>query len=233
MRFFFALLCIAITVPALGAPDLNGTWVLTRGGKLHPPALTEYGRAFKDSYDFKNDDPSLLCVPASWTRVFSNPNTPLEFTQSDDGIRMRHELFDIDRIVAFSTTDQGLSHQPGDLAYPTLGDSVAWYDGDDLLVHTVNYGDEIRVLSTIRNWAGVPQSPLMVTIERYRREGDQVLLDILHFDPIMYTEPLQASYRFRRESEWAVENYDCEPEDAMIVTPDQTSQAESTQSLQR
>lgn len=229
MRCLFALLSIAVSVPALSAPDLNGTWVLTRGGKLHPPALTDYGRSFKESYDFKNDDPSLLCIPASWTRVFSNPNTPLEFIQSDENVRMRHELFDIDRNVTLATTNSGRSHQPGDLAYPTLGDSVAWYDDDELLIHTVNYGDEIRVLSTIRNWAGMPQSPLMVTLERYRRAGDQIQLSITHFDPIMYTEPLQATYYFRRETEWAVENYDCEPEDAMVITPEQINRATTTQ----
>lgn len=220
MRSGLSLVAIVAAMPVLADPDLGATWILTGGGSLNPPTLTAYGTAFRDDYDFKNDDPSLLCIPASWTRVFSNPNTPFELSQAEDHIRIRHELFDIDRIVPLSTGDQDLYHQPGDLAYPTLGDSIAWYDGDHLLIHSTNYGDEVRVLSTIRNWAGLPQSPLMVTLERWRREGDRLLLDITHFDPVMYTEPLVASYRFRLETEWRVDNYDCEPDEASVVTAD-------------
>lgn len=216
MRLLLALLSIAFALPVQGEPDVDGTWILTGGGKQHPPVLTAYGASFKTSYDFKNDDPSLLCIPASWARVFANPNTPFEITQNNAGVRIRHELFDIDRTVPLSIN---FMHHRGEPKYPTLGDSVAWYDGDDLLIHTINYGDKSRVLSTIRNWAGIPQSPLMVTLERYRVKDDRLLLEITHFDPIMYTEPLVASYRFRRETEWTVEHYGCDPEWARVVTP--------------
>ena len=220
MRWLAGLVGVALAMPVLAEPDLGATWILTGGGRLHPPALTALGAPFQADYDFRYDDPSLLCIPASWTRVFSNPNTPFELTQYDDRVRIRHELFDVDRTVPLLQDDVPVEHRRGDNNFATLGDSVAWYDGDALLIHTVNYGDEVRVLSTIRNWAGLPQSPLMVTLERWRRDGDRLALTITHFDPVMYTEPLVASYRFRRESEWRVEPYECEPEDAGVVTPE-------------
>jgi len=218
MRILLALLGLALVVQVKGEPNLSGTWILAGGGRLHAPSLTALGASFKDNYDFKNDDPSLLCIPASWTRVFSNPNTPFELIQSGNSVRIRHELFDIDRTVPLS---EDMQHVRGDPHYPTLGDSVAWYDGDDLLIHTVNYGNETRVLSTIRSWAGLPQSALMVTLERYRLEEGHLAMDITHFDPLMYTEPLIASYRFRPESDWSVEHYGCDPEWAMVVTPEE------------
>lgn len=216
MRALLALLGAMFAISAQCEPDFGGTWILTNGGKQHAPVLTAYGASFKSSYDFKNDDPSLLCIPASWARVFANPNTPFEITQNDAGVRIRHELFDIDRTVPLSPD---FMHDRGEPKYSTLGDSVAWYDGDDLLIHTINYGDETRVLSTIRNWAGLPQSPLMVTLERYRIEDGRLLLEITHYDPIMYAELLVASYQFRRETEWTVEHYGCDPDWASVVTP--------------
>jgi hypothetical protein len=217
VRFVFALLGVALAMPAWAEPDLSGTWILTRGGKRHPPAMTEAGAAFRESYDFKKDDPSLLCIPASWSRVFANPNTPFELTQTEESVRIRHELFDVDRTVRLGDE---LDHEIGDTKYPSLGESVAWYDGDDLLIHTNNYGDKTRVLSTGRSWEGLPQSPLMVTLERYRMEGKYLVLDITHFDPLMYTEPLLSTYRFWPETEWEVEHYGCDPATATIVTPE-------------
>jgi hypothetical protein len=221
MRVPLAILIVLTSATARAEPDFSGTWVLTRGGKLMPPQLTSRGLAFKESYDFKNDDPSLLCIPAGWSRVFSNPNTPFEIIQNEDSIRIRHELFDVDRTVSLATEDADLEHRQGDSTYATLGDSIAWYDGDDLLVHSTNFGNHERVLSTIRNWAGMPQSPLMVTLERYHREGDTLDLEIIHFDPIMYSEPLIARHRFVIEQDYEVLPYDCDTEAAVIVSPSQ------------
>lgn len=227
MRVPLAMLIVLAAAAAKAEPDLSGTWVLTRGGKLLPPQLTPRGLAFKENYDFKNDDPALLCIPAGWSRVFSNPNTPFEITQHNGSVRIRHELFDVDRTVLLAKLDSDLVHHRGDSRFATLGDSIAWYEGDDLLIHSTNFGDEERVLSTIRNWAGLPQSPLMVTLERYHREGDTLDLEITHFDPIMYSEPLIARHRFVVEQEYEVLPYDCDMEAAVIVSPSQLSDAES------
>ncbi len=122
------------------------------------------------------------------------------------------------------SSDADLQHVQGDESFATLGQSVAWYDGDDLLIHSTNFGDQERVLSTIRSWAGVPQSPLMVTLERYHREGDSMILEITHFDPIMYTEPLIARHQFEIDDEYEVLPYGCDPETSLIVTPSQLTQ---------
>lgn len=213
-----AVVCLLVGPTASAEPDFSGTWILYRAEQFGKPALTEAGAVFKESYNFKEDDPALQCIPASWTRVYSNPNTPFEILQYEDSIRIRYELFDVVRDV--SLTDKGgpFNHQPNNPDWPTLGDSIAWYDGDEMYIHTINYGDETRVLSTIRGWAGVPQSPLMVTIERYWLEEGSLMLEITHFDPLMYDEPLEVLYPFTLENEFQVEHYGCEPESASVLT---------------
>ena len=205
-------------------PDLNTTWMLYDRGILAEPSLTQAGAKFRAGYDFKTDDPSLQCVPASWTRVFSNPNTPFEIIQSEDNVRIRLELFDIDRTVALVRDGRSYVHQRGDTNYPTLGDSIAWYDGDALLIHSSNFGDDPRVLSTIRNWAGLPQSPMLTTLERFHREDDKLNLEITHFDPLFYDVPLVAKYQFDLEEEFQVQPYGCDPESATIISPETDGQ---------
>ncbi len=218
------LLLLAVTqaVPALAlaAPDLSGVWILYRAEDFGEPQLTPAGEAFRESYDFGKDDPALACIPASWTRVFSNPNTPFEIVQEDGRFSMRHELFDIERKVPVVSGFDHLEHAPGNPGLPTLGASVAWYDGETLLIHTTDYGDESRVLSTIRGWAGLPQSPLMTTLERYELIDGKLSLKITHFDPAMYAEPLVVSYLFDAEPDFTVETYGCEPEAAEVLTLD-------------
>lgn len=219
-KLMVASLCIPLCTPtaSFAAPDFGGVWILYSAEQFATPALTRAGLDFKESYNFREDDPALLCVPASWTRVYSNPNTPFEILQSNDSIRIRYELFDIDRTVPLADISGTLEHKPNNPELPTLGDSVAWYVGDELHIHSQNYGTESRVLSTIRGWAGIPQSSLMVTFERYWLEDADLKLQITHFDPVMYTEPLVVTYSFELEPEYEVEFYGCEPEAASVLT---------------
>jgi len=209
-------------VPSFAAPDLTGTWILYRAERFGQPAMTEVGRSAKDSYDFRTSDPALRCIPASWTRVYSNPNTPLEITLLDDRVRVRYELFDIVReLPLVDPADAGGPREPS-TNFDELGASVGWYDGDTLVIHTNGYGNEARVLSTIRQWAGLHQSPLMTTVERYTRQGDTLDLEITHFDPVMYREPLVVGYTLDLEKEFEVMHYGCDPEDAAINSVEDT-----------
>lgn len=214
-----ALISLVLSVasmPAAAQPDLNGTWILFGGEGFAAPDRTPLNTELQANYDFAHDDPSLHCIPASWTRVYSNPNTPLEIIQHADQVEIRFELFDIRRTIPLIEPGEAPVFQPADPANPTLGENVGWYEGDELVVMSRGYGDEYRVLTTIRGWAGLHQSPLMVTEERYRRGDDELLLDITHFDPLMYRTPLTVNYGLDAEYEWTVAPYNCEPEDAAV-----------------
>jgi len=201
---------------ALATPNLEGVWILYRAEKFGRPMLTAEGQLKKETYDFRVSDPALKCIPASWTRVYSNPNTPLEISQHEDRIDVRYELFDIVRSIPLVDSLENIQFGDASTNFDTLGTSVGWYDGDTLVVHTRNYGDRSRVLTTIRGWAGLNQSSLMTTTERYTRDGDTLLINITHFDPVMLQEPLSVDYTLDLETEFQVLPYGCDPEDASI-----------------
>ncbi len=202
----------------MAAPDLDGVWILYRAEKFGRPKLTAEGQQKKETYDFRVSDPALQCIPASWTRVYSNPNTPLEITGHEDRIEVRYELFDIVRSIPLVDSPDDAQRAGPSSNFDALGSSIGWYDGDTLVVHTNDYGSDSRVLSTIRGWAGLHQSPLMTTTERYTRDGDTLLINITHFDPVMYQEPLSVDYTLDLETEFEVQPYGCDPEDAGVNT---------------
>lgn len=211
------------SMPAVAAPELSAVWTLYRAEQFGTPKLTIEGQRAKEQYDFRTADPALRCIPASWTRVYSNPNTPLEISQHDDRVVIRYELFDIERSIPLVSSTQDIQQQSLSTGFPELGSSLGWYDGDVLVVYTNNYGKDSRVLSTIRQWAGLHQSALMSTVERYRRDGDTLQIEITHFDPVMYQEPLVVGYSLSLETEFVVEHYGCDPEDAGVNSLDESS----------
>ena len=172
-------------------------------------------RRFK-AYDFKKDDPALKCIGTSWTRVWLNPNVVVRITQGGDFVRLQYEWMDIDRrvpIVDPTTKNPKRSNIPG---MPGLGYSAAWYDGDALVIETSDI--EPGYVSTMQEWAGLPQSRMMRTIERFTRAGDLLTIQITHVDPANYREPLDR-HDYLSTTKFELMDYGCNPDDASVVDP--------------
>ena len=99
---------------------------------------------------------------------------------------------------------------------PALGTSVAWYDGDALVIETRDVGP--GYVSTMEEWAGLPQSRMMRTIERLSRAGDLLTIQITHVDPANYRDPLIVTITYPR-TKFELMHYGCDPKDAQITEP--------------
>ena len=220
----FLTLLVSGAVPVRQTPNLSGNWIRSDFGELGPTdssfdleMLTSEGQRLMGSYDFLTDDPAYGCVPASWARVWSNPNVVVQITQAADSIRLRYEWMDIDReipLVDPSETDAPRVRIP---EIPTLGRSMAWYDADTLVVDTVDYSQ--GYVSTITNLAGLPQSRTMHTVERIRRVEDMMTIEITHLDLTVFREPFVMSMTYA-PTEYELLEYGCTPEEAGLVAPD-------------
>jgi hypothetical protein len=212
------VLLLAVSAPAFAQrPDLAGNYMRNGGTTdFGQWKLTDEGaRRFK-AYDFKTDDPALGCIAASWTRVWLNPNVVVQLTQGDDHVRLRYEWMDLDRTIPL--VDPTMPNPPrGSIErHPALGRYAAWYDGDALVIDTVDVGP--GYVSTMEKWAGLPQSRRMRTIERITRVGDMLRIAITHVDPAMYREPLVVTITYPR-TPFELMDYGCNPEDAAVVEP--------------
>jgi hypothetical protein len=205
-----------------GVPDLSGNWIrsdfagLGQSAQLNDEIMTIEGQRQWDAYDFLTDDPAYGCVAASWARIWSNPNVVVQISQSDEFVRLRHEWMDIDRrlpLVDPEVADPERVYMEG---LPTLGRSIAWYDGEALVIDTSDYSP--GYVSTIANLAGLPQSRTMHTVERIRRQGEGLEIEITHLDPTIFREPFVMTIGYAA-TDFELLEYGCSPDDASIVAP--------------
>ena len=205
-----------------GVPDLSGNWIrsdfagLGQSSQLNDELMTIEGQRQWDAYDFLTDDPAYGCVAASWARVWSNPNVVVQITQTDGFIRLRHEWMDIDRRLPLVDPEEADPERVYMEGLPTLGRSIAWYDGETLVIDTTDYSP--GYVSTIANLAGLPQSRTMHTVERIRREGEGLAIEITHLDPTIFREPFVMTIGYAR-TDYELLEYGCSPDDASIVAP--------------
>ena len=197
-------------------PDLSGNWMRGRSVTFNEWAFTTDGQRRFDAYDFRKDDPALGCIAASWTRVWLTANVVVRITQAAGEVRLQYEWMDIDRRIPV-IDPAALNPKRSNIAtMPALGRSAAWYDGDTLVIDTIDFAPGF--ITTMEERAGMPQSRRMHTIERLRRSGDVMTVETTHVDPAYYRAPVLTTIEYRKTS-YELETYACSPEDAAIVSP--------------
>ncbi len=206
----------AVKAPAT-IPDLSVNWIAGGGRTTFSDyQLTEGGEARFKAYDFMKDDPAYMCIGASWTRIWLNPNVVVELRQTKEEIRMRYEWMDIERIIPLVDPLAATVKRNNVKGHPALGYSAAWYDGDTLVIDTVDVAPGYITTMDLR--AGLPQSRRMHTVERLRRDGDILTIETTHVDAANYRTPVTSTIKYRK-TDWEIMKYGCTPEEAAVVAP--------------
>ena len=167
-----------------GRPNLTGAWVQLTGsnrvGRTRDlggtPPYNEVGAAIQAAYD-RADDPQIFCEPPGAVRQAGFTPHPVRITQNDDHIVFEWEEFGGRRVVRLGDDLPA----PGPKSH--LGDSVAHYEDDALIVRTVN------LLSNPSRPDGVPTSDQVTTVETYRR-ADQPELGAVLSTEMVVTDPV-------------------------------------------
>ncbi len=201
-----------------GKPDLSGVWqaggVSLYGepgsGKQPPaPAIPPPKReplpykadaAEKVKTFTTNDDPTLRCLLPGVPRITGMP-MPLEIVQTKDKIVILYESFRAYRIIPI---DDKLRH-PDDVTPTWMGDSVARWDGDTLVVDVIGFNDKTWIGST-----GSFHSEDMHVVERWRlAPDDTIAYEATVTDPKVLTKPWTTGSTLRRPPHTRVEEYEC------------------------
>ena len=212
-----------------GKPDLSGMWqrpytpdmsigAVNMDGKPYPqenpnqaqgkgkqgggPKLlpyTAWGAEQWKNYDAQNGDYTGACLPFGLMRSINSPD-PLQIMQSATYVSLLFEqntwfhVFPIDA-------------RPHGKGIPTwFGDSVGKWEGDTLVVETVNFNGKTR-LDTI----GHPHSDQLILTERYTRPNlAEIQYEMKVHDPKTYTEDWKNVRRFNLRNDWEIMEYSCE-----------------------
>jgi len=146
----------------------------------------------------ETNDPVYECFRPGTPRIYMHP-FPMEIIQTPGRVLM---LFEYDHAVRQIFTD-GRDHRT-DLAPMWMGDSTGHWEGDTLVVETVNFNDKTWI-----DRQGVPHSEELRVLERIRLDGDgNLLIDIAIEDPVAFTESWTGQRRYR-PVDWNIEEFAC------------------------
>jgi hypothetical protein len=212
--FTMGLLVLASAAPSAAQgnrTDLDGVWILADAAKFADVELTARGEAARAKYDSLTNDPGMKCIPASITRVMHTPSPPIAIRRLADQIEIDYEFMDVHRRVP---TKPGMAAKDAPYAvaaHPHLGRSVARFEGETLVIDTVDVGAGVH--DTL-GMPGLPQSEQMRTVERFVAAGNRMKVTVTHVDPVFYARPYVATFSYLKLPGGAILPWNCSPEEA-------------------
>jgi len=208
--------------PAAATQDLSGIWSRLRDGATargYQSYVLDFGKSdspmtpwaaakYKiNSPKYHGDDPNTVlsdpvfqCFPPGVPRIYLY-NFPVQIVQIPGQVLM---LFEYDHFVRRIYTD-GRAHdkEQGPL---WMGDSIGKWEGDTLVVDTVNFNDK-----TLIDRVGRPHSDSLHLVERIRRiDPASMEIDFTVDDPKSYAKPWGTKLIFVLKPDWKMMEQVCE-----------------------
>jgi hypothetical protein len=198
--------------------SIFGHWLLapanrsTSGPQPMIDFLTDAGERAVAAYDPFVDDPTFRCDPVAIRRVWFAPGTPLAIERDGDGIVLRHEWMDAERIVHLNATDH-----PANGPRTSLGHSIGRFEGDTLVIETANYSEGVLrqyVETPGQPTRGMLHSDAMTSVERVRFDPatNRLQVSILYDDPVFYTRDFDLANAEYMPTDLEIEPFNCRPE---------------------
>jgi len=168
--------------------------------------LTEKGAAAQAEYT-EADNPTSDCVPFPLPTIVAAPYLN-EIEMLDDRILIRSELFNVER--TFYTDGRG---HPENGERTNQGHSIAWWEGEVLVVDTALYAD-----NRAGNRNGIPSGAQKHSVERYQlsEDGTQLQIDYVIEDPEYLVDPMTGSMAWSYAPNREPMPFGCDPENARL-----------------
>jgi hypothetical protein len=192
-----------------GKVDFGGLWEkpyvpdMTKDGKnqkgMADLPFTPWGEHEWKIYDAAEGDYTGACLPFGMTRAMNTPE-PMQIIQNDKYLAFLFEQNSWFTVVPID----GRGHGDG---IPTwFGDSVGRWDGDTLVIDTVNFNGKTR-LDTI----GHPHSDQMHLTQRFSRPDlGHLSYEVTVDDPKTFTKAWKNTRTFTLRTDWEIMEYSCE-----------------------
>lgn len=207
--------------PGRSLANVKGQW---RTSWIVEPAsgqmpLSDYGKkmlaqARKDRMDHLYYGPEYLPLPERCMIGFTGAGGPgmlntiynnnYQIVQTPDAVVIDVEMVHDARVIPlFKTRAEALAHHKPAAITPYLGDSVGWWEGDTLVVDSVNVNPEQA------RSGPVFLSPRGHVTEKFSRYSkDQIFYEFQVDDPVYYTQPWRAEESLNARKEQVYE-YAC------------------------
>ena len=192
-----------------GKPDLSGVWDppyvpdMSKNGRNQTGAgelpFTPWGLSQWKSYDPSNGDYTGACLPFGLVRSINSP-MPLQIVQNAKYLSMDFEVMN----WFLNVPIDGRKHRDQNPTW--AGDSVGHWEGDTLVIDSVNFNGKTRI-DTI----GHPQSDQLHVTQRWTRTDlGHIAFEMTIEDPKAYTKPWKNTRTFTLRPDWEIMEYSCE-----------------------
>ena len=133
-----------------------------------------------ESYNKRGiDDPTGFCLPPGLPRATIVGLFPIQIIQTPQQIAILYEYMNVFRVIALN------AKHPDDVVPTYMGDSVARWDGETLVVDVIGFNDKTWLTGT-----GTLHSEQLHLTERYTRvDKDRINYDVTIEDPKVLTKP--------------------------------------------
>ncbi len=205
-----------------GRPNLSLFWANTppRLGRQRPeqPVFNAAGQKKQASFVLAND-PQVFCDSPGLVRQGGLTPHSYQIIQNETSVEIKYEEYGVHRIIPVGE----IGDTPIDSGVKThLGDSIAYYDGDVLVIETIN------LLENYSAPVGLPISDQASVIERYKRADDGTSGSVVDFEMIV-TDPLYLEKPVRlAKVKSAVKGYEMVPNDCQAPLRERTEASSAT-----
>ncbi len=125
------------------------------------------------------DDPAAFCLPPGVPRTTSVGLFPMQIIQTPQQVVILYEYMNVFRVIPVN------AKHPDDIDSSYMGDSVAHWEGDRLVVDVIGFNDRTWLIG-----AGTFHTEALHVTERFTRvDKDQVNYDVTMEDPNVLTKP--------------------------------------------
>jgi len=125
------------------------------------------------------DDPTARCLPPGVPRLHSLGLFPMQIVQTPKQIIMLYEYMNVFRVIPVN------GRHPDDAEPTYLGDSVAHWEGDTLVIDITRFNDKTWLIG-----GGTFHSEDLHVVEKYTRvDKDQINYEVVMEDPKVLSKP--------------------------------------------
>ncbi|HEY4029905.1 MAG TPA: hypothetical protein VGM25_06140 [Caulobacteraceae bacterium] len=191
--------------PAWSPRDFTGVYEGQFLTKLDFPYNEKYGAIFKqrqqDDVDNKPyDDPASHCLTSGMPAMMLSAGYPFEIFQSGRQVTFTKENGSVRRI------QMKRGHQGQDDGPLYMGDSIGHWEGNVLVVDTINFRGDTSLERRI-----APHSTAMHITERISRPSYGLILDQVTLTDIeAFTRPWVHTVKLTRHDDWELKEFVCD-----------------------
>jgi hypothetical protein len=153
------------------------------------------------------DDPTAVCLPNGLTRQIPSPYAQ-QWIQTPSQLVILYEYMHFFRVVPFGPPNR--AHAP-DIEPSYMGDSIAWWDGDTLVLDTIGLKEWLLDAYHGEDGGSRWHSDQMHVVERLRyTDRANVSYEVTLDDPVIFERPWVERWAMQPKPTWKILEFICE-----------------------